>query len=684
MHQFRLKEGLSPKGDQPKAISTLVEGIQEQETHQILHGVTGSGKTMTMAWVIESLQRPTLILAHNKTLAAQLYREFRELFPDNAVEYFVSYYDYYQPEAYVPSSDVFIEKDAKINEQIDRMRHSATRALFERRDVIIIASVSCIYGIGSAEAYHQMLLHLQTGQTINRQDLLRQLIDIQYARNDIDFHRGTFRVRGDVVEIFPAHEEERAIRIEFWDDEIEAIKAVDPFRGEVLEDIEGVAIYPNSHHVTESEQLKRAINTIRDELQERLAFLKGEGKLIEEQRLRERTICDLEMLEQMGFCHGIENYSRHLSGRKEGEPPPCLLDYFPEDFLIFVDESHVTLPQIRGMYRGDRARKMTLVEYGFRLPSALDNRPLKFEEFLEMSNQNVYVSATPGTFEMETSTRVAEQIIRPTGLLDPIIEIRPVGGQVDDLLEEIKTRTARGERILITTLTKRMSEKLAEYYQEMGVNIRYLHSDIDTIERIHLLVDLRKGVFDVLVGINLLREGLDLPEVSLVAIFDADQQGFLRSSRSLLQTAGRAARNANGRVILYADKMTEAIEVTVKTTQRQRALQMAYNEEHGITPVTIQKQIKPFEGVWAQPGDQEDVDAVEDMIKEGERAFFSHEELLREIESVEIEMLAASQKLAFEEAAKLRDRMQALQQLQLFLEPEPTSKPSSKKRKATA
>lgn len=684
MHQFRLKEGLSPKGDQPKAISTLVEGIQEQETHQILHGVTGSGKTMTMAWVIESLQRPTLILAHNKTLAAQLYREFRELFPDNAVEYFVSYYDYYQPEAYVPSSDVFIEKDAKINEQIDRMRHSATRALFERRDVIIIASVSCIYGIGSAEAYHQMLLHLQTGQTINRQDLLRQLIDIQYARNDIDFHRGTFRVRGDVVEIFPAHEEERAIRIEFWDDEIEAIKAVDPFRGEVLEDIEGVAIYPNSHHVTESEQLKRAINTIRDELQERLAFLKGEGKLIEEQRLRERTICDLEMLEQMGFCHGIENYSRHLSGRKEGESPPCLLDYFPEDFLIFVDESHVTLPQIRGMYRGDRARKMTLVEYGFRLPSALDNRPLKFEEFLEMSNQNVYVSATPGTFEMETSTRVAEQIIRPTGLLDPIIEIRPVGGQVDDLLEEIKTRTARGERILITTLTKRMSEKLAEYYQEMGVNIRYLHSDIDTIERIHLLVDLRKGVFDVLVGINLLREGLDLPEVSLVAIFDADQQGFLRSSRSLLQTAGRAARNANGRVILYADKMTEAIEVTVKTTQRQRALQMAYNEEHGITPVTIQKQIKPFEGVWAQPGDQEDVDAVEDMIKEGERAFFSHEELLREIESVEIEMLAASQKLAFEEAAKLRDRMQALQQLQLFLEPEPTSKPSSKKRKATA
>jgi excinuclease ABC subunit B len=684
MHQFRLKEGLTPKGDQPKAISTLVEGIQEQETHQILHGVTGSGKTMTMAWVIESLQRPTLILAHNKTLAAQLYREFRELFPDNAVEYFVSYYDYYQPEAYVPSSDVFIEKDAKINEQIDRMRHSATRALFERRDVIIIASVSCIYGIGSAEAYHQMLLHLQTGQTINRQDLLRQLIDIQYARNDIDFHRGTFRVRGDVVEIFPAHEEERAIRIEFWDDEIEAIKAVDPFRGEVLEDIEGVAIYPNSHHVTESEQLKRAINTIRDELQERLAFLKGEGKLIEEQRLRERTICDLEMLEQMGFCHGIENYSRHLSGRKEGEPPPCLLDYFPEDFLIFVDESHVTLPQIRGMYRGDRARKMTLVEYGFRLPSALDNRPLKFEEFLEMSNQNVYVSATPGTFEMETSTRVAEQIIRPTGLLDPIIEIRPVGGQVDDLLEEIKTRTARGERILITTLTKRMSEKLAEYYQEMGVNIRYLHSDIDTIERIHLLVDLRKGVFDVLVGINLLREGLDLPEVSLVAIFDADQQGFLRSSRSLLQTAGRAARNANGRVILYADKMTEAIEVTVKTTQRQRALQMAYNEEHGITPVTIQKQIKPFEGVWAQPGDQEDVDAVEDMIKEGERAFFSHEELLREIESVEIEMLAASQKLAFEEAAKLRDRMQALQQLQLFLEPEPTSKPSSKKRKATA
>ncbi|HAA58906.1 MAG TPA: excinuclease ABC subunit B, partial [Myxococcales bacterium] len=584
MAGFQLKSAYEPRGDQPKAIETLVEGLRQQDQYQTLYGVTGSGKTFTMASIVQEMQRPTLVIAHNKTLAAQLYGEFRELFPNNAVSYFVSYYDYYQPEAYVPSSDTYIDKDARINDQIDRMRHAATRALLERRDVLIVASVSCIYGIGSAEAYHGMLVRLQRGQTIKRRDLLRQLVDIQYTRNDLDFHRGTFRVRGDVVEIFPAHEEERAIRIEFWDDEIDAIKAVDPFRGEVIGELDGIGIYPNSHYVTTQDTLKHAIKMIQDELVERIQYFESEQKLIEAQRIKERTLCDIEMLEQLGYCNGVENYSRQMSGRKEGEAPPCLLDYFPDDMLCFVDESHVTIPQVRAMYRGDRARKSNLVEYGFRLPSALDNRPLKFEEFEETIGQTVFVSATPAAYEVENSSRIAEQIIRPTGLLDPEIDIRPVKNQVDDLLEEIRQRVAVGERVLITTLTKRMSEKLTEYYQELGINIRYLHSDIDTIERVQLLQELRRGMIDVIVGINLLREGLDLPEVSLVAILDADQQGFLRSARALLQTIGRAARHVNGQVILYADRITDAINTCVEVTKKQRAMQIAYNDEHGITP----------------------------------------------------------------------------------------------------
>src|SRR5580658_5965362 len=585
---FRLTTAFEPKGDQPTAITQLLDGLARGDKHQVLLGITGSGKTFTIANVIQRSLKPTLILAPNKTLAAQLYAEMRELFPENAVEYFVSYYDYYQPEAYIPSTDTFIDKDAIINDQIDRMRHSATVALLSRRDVIIVASVSCIYGIGSAESYHGLVIDLRVGEEFRRDALLRRLVDIQYERNDVDFHRGSFRVRGDVVEIFPTYEHETAIRIEFFGDDIESIKEVDPLRGRVKNTLDRYAIYPGSHYVTPQAQLRRAIGGIREELRERLDFFDKEGRFLEKQRLEQRTLYDLEMMEQMGFCSGIENYSRHLSGRKAGDPPPTLLDYFPPDYLLVVDESHQTMPQVQAMYRGDRARKETLVEYGFRLPSALDNRPLKFEEFEEHARQVIYVSATPGEYEVtKVQGVVVEQLIRPTGLTDPQVEVRPVSGQVDDLLGEIKRRVASGERVLITTLTKRMAEDLTDYYRELGVRVRYLHSDIDTLERIDILRDLRLGEFDVLVGINLLREGLDLPEVSLVAIFDADKEGFLRSPRSLIQTIGRAARNVNGRVIMYADHITPALKYAMEETARRRTLQGKYNEAHGITPTTI-------------------------------------------------------------------------------------------------
>lgn len=657
MSNFQLISNFEPRGDQPRSIRNLVQGLEKGYPFQTLHGVTGSGKTFTVASVIQEVQRPTLVLAHNKTLAAQLYSEMRELFPNNAVEYFVSYYDYYQPEAYVPSSDTFIAKDAKLNEQIDRMRHSATRSLLQRRDVIIVASVSCIYGIGSVDEYSNLQLHLETGQTLRRKSLLKHLVQLQYARNDVDFHRGTFRVRGDVVEVFPAHSEDQAIRLEFWDDELETISLVDPFRGEVLKEYDRISIFPNSHYVTSEDALKNAIVAIQDELQLRLQDLHERMALIEEQRLRERTMLDIEMIEQMGFCNGIENYSRHLSGRAAGEPPPCLLDYFPEDWLLIVDESHVTLPQVRGMYRGDQARKRNLVDYGFRLPSALDNRPLQFEEFLNLVNQAILVSATPSTFEQEQSSQIVEQFIRPTGLLDPEIEIRPVQGQVDDLLGEIQNRVNKGDRVLVTTLTKRMSEKLTEYYQEQGVSARYLHSDIDTIERVNLLQDLRAGVFDVLIGINLLREGLDLPEVSLVAILDADQQGFLRSSQALLQTAGRAARNAEGRVIMYADRVTPAMRTCIDVTAHQRSLQMAFNEEHGIIPTTVRRELR----VFPQQNTGREEETTLEAVAETTAHYNSEAELKAEIERLEEAMLTAAASLDFEEAARLRDQWKLLQ-----------------------
>ncbi|MDP9149956.1 MAG: excinuclease ABC subunit UvrB, partial [Myxococcota bacterium] len=589
---FDLKTNFEPKGDQPGAIAQLVKGLETPQSHQVLLGITGSGKTFTIANVIRQSGKPTLILAPNKTLAAQLYGEMRELFPHNAVEYFVSYYDYYQPEAYIPSTDTFIDKDAIINDQIDRMRHSATVALLSRRDVIIVASVSCIYGIGSAESYHGLVIQLVAGEELRRDRLLRQLVDIQYERNDVDFHRGTFRVRGDVVEIFPAYEHETAIRVELFGDVVESIKEVDPLRGRVKGTLDRYAIYPGSHYVTPQAQMRRATEGIREELRERLDHFDKQGRFLEKQRLEQRTLYDLEMMEQMGFCQGIENYSRHLSGRKPGEPPPTLLDYFPSDFLIVLDESHQTSPQLQAMYRGDRARKETLVEYGFRLPSALDNRPLKFEEFEQHVRQIIYVSATPGEYELAKAQGViVEQLIRPTGLTEPEVEVRPVSGQVDDLLGEIKDRAKKNERVLVTTLTKRMAEDLTDYYRELGVRVRYLHSDIDTLERIDILRDLRLGEFDVLVGINLLREGLDLPEVSLVAIFDADKEGFLRSARSLIQTMGRAARNVNGRVIMYGDSVTPAMRFAIEETTRRRAVQRAYNAQHGIVPQTIVRAI---------------------------------------------------------------------------------------------
>jgi excinuclease ABC subunit B len=654
---FQLTTQFEPKGDQPAAIEQLVRALEQKQKHQVLLGITGSGKTFTIAHVIQHEQKPTLILAPNKTLAAQLYGEMKDLFPKNAVEYFVSYYDYYQPEAYVPSSDTYIDKDSIINDAIDRMRHSATHALLSRRDVIIVASVSCIYGIGSAESYHGLLIQLKVGEEFRRDNLLRMLVDIQYERNDVDFHRGTFRVRGDVVEVFPAYEQESAIRIEFFGDTVEAIKEVDPLRGKMKGSLDSYAIFPGSHYVTPQEQMRRAIVSIREELRERLDFFDKEGRFLEKQRLEQRTQYDIEMMEQMGFCNGIENYSRHLSGRKAGDPPPTLIDYFPEDFLMIIDESHQTVPQVGAMYRGDRARKETLVEYGFRLPSALDNRPLQFEEFEAHVRQVIYVSATPSEYEVAKAGGVlVEQVIRPTGLMDPIVEVRPVAGQVDDVLAEIRDRVSKNERVLCTTLTKRMAEDLTDYYRELGVRIRYLHSDVETLDRIDILRDLRLGEFDVLVGINLLREGLDLPEVSLVAIFDADKEGFLRSPRSLIQTIGRAARNVNGRVIMYADHITPAIKYATEETARRRTLQGKYNEEHGITPTTIVRavmNINPAAGT---------IDYFNvPKLKKGAEGLDTDADMSEKLQALRLEMFEAAEKLEFEKAARLRDELKKLE-----------------------
>ncbi len=654
---FSLHSEFTPTGDQPRAIGDLCARVDRGAPHSVLLGITGSGKTFTVANVIARLQRPTLILAHNKTLAAQLWAEFRDLFPHNAVHYFVSYYDYYQPEAYVPASDTYIEKDAIVNEEIDRMRHAATHALLSRRDVIIIASVSCIFGIGSSEHYADMTVHLARGQEVDRDAVLRRLVEIRYDRNDFDFHRGTFRVRGDVVEIFPSYEHERAVRVEWFGDEIEALWWVDPLRGQALEPLEEIRIHPGSHYVTSSGNLVRAMEGIKVELRERLAALEAEGKLLEMQRLEQRTLFDLEMLDQLGYCTGIENYSRHLSGRTAGEPPPTLLDYFPDDFLVVVDESHQTLPQLQAMYRGDRSRKETLVDFGFRLPSALDNRPLRFDEFQKRVGQVFYVSATPGDFELEqTGGEVVEQLIRPTGLLDPEIEVRPVRDQVDDLLAEIRQRAAAGERVLVTTLTKRMAEDLTEYYQDVGVRARYLHSEVETLERVEIIRDLRRGGFDVLVGINLLREGLDLPEVSLVAILDADKEGFLRAERSLIQTAGRAARNVHGRVIMYADRITAAMKKAIDETVRRRSVQKAYNIEHGITPETVKRAILDLSGTVFE-ADYRAVPAPEPPVVDKVAA----EDLEGVIQKLRGEMKQAAEKLEFERAADLRDRIHQLE-----------------------
>ncbi|TCT18760.1 excinuclease ABC subunit B [Melghiribacillus thermohalophilus] len=648
-NRFELVSQYEPRGDQPKAIRELVDGLNQGKKHQTLLGATGTGKTFTISNVIKEVNKPTLVIAHNKTLAGQLYSEFKEFFPDNAVEYFVSYYDYYQPEAYVPQTDTYIEKDASINDEIDKLRHSATSALFERRDVIIVASVSCIYGLGSPEEYRDLVVSLRPGMQKDRDQLLRDLVDIQYTRNDIDFQRGTFRVRGDSVEIIPASREEHCIRVEFFGDEIDRIREVDALTGEIIGDREHAAIFPASHFVTREEKLKRAIVNIEKELEERLKELRSQNKLLEAQRLEQRTKYDLEMMREMGFCSGIENYSRHLTFREPGSTPYTLLDYFPDDFLIVVDESHVTLPQIRGMYNGDRARKETLVEHGFRLPSALDNRPLKFEEFEKHINQIIYVSATPGPYELEHTPKMTEQIIRPTGLLDPKIDVRPIDGQIDDLIGEIQKRKERGERVLVTTLTIKMAEDLTDYLKDVGLKVAYLHSEIKTLERIEIIRDLRLGKYDVLVGINLLREGLDIPEVSLVAILDADKEGFLRSERSLIQTIGRAARNQNGEVIMYADKITDSMRVAIDETNRRRAKQMAFNEDHGIEPKTIKKEIRDV--IRATMVAEE-----EETYEEGKNLkALSKTEKEKMIEDLEKEMKQAARELNFEKAAELRD-----------------------------
>lgn len=666
---FSLVSDFAPQGDQPRAIEQLVEGIEQGRHHQTLLGVTGSGKTFTMANVIARLNRPALVMAPNKTLAAQLYNELKELFPDNAVRYFVSYYDYYQPEAYVPQSDTYIEKDAAINEEIDKMRHSATKALLERRDAIIVASVSCIYGLGSPESYFDLILFVEENSQVERDFLLRKLVDIQYQRNDFDFHRGAFRVRGDVVEVFPAYEESKAVRIEFFGDMIETISEIDPVRGKVLRRLDKIAIYPASHYVTTSNRLKKAVAGIRAELTERLAELQAEQKLLEAQRLEQRTLYDLALLNEMGFCPGIENYSRHLDGRAPGEPPFTLLNYFPKDYVLFIDESHVTVPQIGGMYRGDRSRKSTLVEYGFRLPSALDNRPLSFAEFERLAGQRVYVSATPGDYERQQSEgRVVEQLIRPTGLIDPEIIVRPAKAQVDDLLEEIRNRVDKGERVLVTTLTKRLAEDLTDYYQELGVKVRYLHSDIDTLERVEIIRELRRGAFDVLIGINLLREGLDIPEVSLVAILDADKEGYLRSERSLIQTIGRAARNVNGLVLMYADHTTDSMRRAIEETQRRRRVQTAYNEDHDITPQSIKKALSsPLVKVY-----EADYVTVPVVAEETED-YLSPQQLAALIEQTRKDMKAAAAALEFERAAELRDRLLVLEQRSLGVKEEGVS-----------
>ena len=686
MSLFNLTTDYTPRGDQPQAIAELVAGIERGDRHQVLLGVTGSGKTFTVANVIARTSRPALVLAPNKTLAAQLYGEFKELFPDNAVEFFVSYYDYYQPEAYLPNTHTFIEKDSSINDEIDKLRHSATRSLLTRRDVIIVASVSCIYGIGSPEAYQAMHIFFHQGEEYGRDTLLKKLVEIQYERNDTDFHRGTFRVRGDVIEVFPAYDSERALRIEFFGDELESISQIDPLRGVVLHKLSKCAIYPASHYVSTKENMERAVARIRLDLEERIRQFKSQGKLLEAQRIEQRTYYDIEMMEEMGFCQGIENYSRYLDGRAPGEPPFTLIDYFPDDFVLFTDESHITIPQVGGMYRGDRSRKETLVEYGFRLPAALDNRPLNFQEFEARINQVVYVSATPSDYELQQSGGLfVEQVIRPTGLVDPPIEVRPVTagrtlsdksdlsdrsdiktttiGQVDDLLHEVRLTVARGERVLVTTLTKRMAEELTTYYQELGVRVRYLHSDIDTIERMQILRSLRLGEFDVLVGINLLREGLDLPEVSLVAILDADKEGFLRSTRSLIQTCGRAARNVGGRVLMYADSITRSMQGCIDETERRRVKQLAWNTEHGITPETIKKGMSSI----LDSIEEKDYAAVPKVAELPETYGLELKDIPKLIKKMRKEMLAAAKELDFEKAAELRDRITMLEDAELKL-----------------
>ena len=659
---FKLVSDMTPRGDQPRAIEELTRHLLAQSNHNVLLGVTGSGKTFTMAHVIARIGVPTLVLAPNKTLAAQLYNEFKSFFPRNAVEYFVSYYDYYQPEAYIPASDTYIAKDSSINELIDKLRHSATRSVLSRRDVIVVASVSCIYGLGAPEDYLGMRVDIAADAAMERDTLLRRLIEIQYERNDIDFHRGTFRVRGDRVEIYPAYEEAVALRVEFFGDEIDRIAEIDPLRGTVRQTVARTAIFPASHYVTQKRTLKRATETIKAELKDRVAFYRDEKRYLEAQRIEERTLYDLEMIQELGYCNGIENYSRHLTGRRAGQPPPTLLDYFPDDFLLFIDESHIAIPQLGGMYRGDRSRKKTLVNYGFRLPSALDNRPLKFDESTARFNRTVYVSATPAGYELSAGEdRIVEQIVRPTGLLDPAIEVRPADKQVDDLLTEIQKRIAKQERILVTTLTKRMAEDLTEYYSDLGLQVRYLHADVSTLERMEIIGDLRKGQFDVLIGINLLREGLDIPEVSLVAILDADKEGFLRSSRSLIQTCGRAARNVHGRVLMYADTVTASMQAAIDETERRRHIQQDHNDRHGITPQSVRKAVvSVFDAL------RHSADETVDTVRESVAAFETPDDLERHIASLEKAMRQAARDLAFEKAAELRDQIQQLREALVF------------------